>query len=40
MSQVAQVLVQLRQLRLEVAEAADDRVAMLASDERHDLLAE
>ena len=40
MSEVAQVLVQLRELRLEVGEAADDRVSMLASDERHDLLAQ
>ena len=40
MSQVAQVLVQLRELRLEVGEAADDRVSMLAADERHDLLAQ
>ena len=38
--EVAQVLVQLRQLRLEVGEAADDRVAMLASDQRDDLLAQ
>ena len=38
--QIAQILVQLRQLRLEVAEAPDDGIAVLAADQRDHLLAE
>ena len=38
--EIAQILVQLGELRLEVAEAADDRVAVLAAGDRQHLLAQ
>ena len=40
MGQIAKVLVQLRQLRLEVGEAADHGVAVLGPDEDEHLLAQ
>ena len=40
MGQISKVLVQLRQLRFEVGEAADHGIPVLAPDEDEDLLAQ
>ncbi len=40
MREVSQVLMELGQLRLEVGEAADDRLAVLAPDQHDHLVAQ